>query len=430
MNTVCVFEDERHAAFEIVAALRGVFDLRCGARTLLERLHDGAAPLAFVCRDAIRELAAESHPAATFAPPRAGATLFVNARLLALGGDLERLAAGPASGFARWAGDALVVARCDGDMPSQLWACLAARVGDAADEPLAQVLARACPGLQHEAAEFRDGSCLLEHAWDLVRCNGVALCDDFRRGGGGGIDSEALLYPGVHLLQDGAIRIDAGCRVLPGAVLDAEDGPITLAAGVIVQPHVVVRGPAYVGPRSVLKAGAKIHEGTSLGPVCKIGGEVEESVVQGFSNKQHDGFLGHAWLGEWVNLGADTNNSDLKNNYSRVRMWEGGRMLDTGMQFAGLLAGDHVKSAIGTLFNTGTVVGVASQVFGAGFPPKFVPPFSWGGAAALQVYEWARAAATARAVMQRRGVTMTAAYERALHQVFARWEGAARTDLD
>jgi UDP-N-acetylglucosamine diphosphorylase/glucosamine-1-phosphate N-acetyltransferase len=423
-----VFEDERHAAFAIVAALRGVFDLRCGARTLLERLHDGQAPLGLVCRSAVRDLVGEAHPGAALAPPATGPTLFLNARFLALGGDLPRLAA-RSGAFAAWAGDALVGARCDGEQAAALWACLATRLDAARPEPLAPALARACPGLEPCAAEFHDGSCLLDHAWDLVRCNGAALCDDFRRTGAG-IDPAALVYPGVHLLQDGAIRIAADCRVLPGVVLDAEDGPITLDRGAVVQPQVVVRGPAYIGPRSLLKSGATIHEGTSLGPVCKVGGEVEESILQGYSNKQHDGFLGHAWLGEWVNLGAGTSNSDLKNNYSRVRMWEAGRMHDTGMQFAGLLAGDHVKTAIGTLFNTGTVIGTASQVFGAGFPPKFVPPFSWGGAAGLEIYEYARAAATARAVMQRRGVNLTAAYERAFHAVFVQWEGAPRIDLD
>jgi UDP-N-acetylglucosamine diphosphorylase/glucosamine-1-phosphate N-acetyltransferase len=429
VTTRVVFEDERHPAFEIVTALRGVFDLRCGARTLLERHRQLAAPGAtsFVCRAAVRSLVHEAHAAALADPASAGETLFVNARLLALGGDFDRLAVGPAGGFARFAGDVLVTARCAGETAQRLHACLAARL-DGAPEPMPAVVARACPELAvlPAAAAMRDGSCLLEHVWDLVRHNGAALCDDFRRGPGAGIDDAALVYPGVHLLQDAAIHIAAGCRVHPGVVLDAEDGPITLAPGVVVQPQVVVRGPAFVGPGSVLKAGARLHEGTSLGPVCKVGGEIAAAILQGYSNKQHDGFLGHAWLGEWVNLGAATNNSDLKNNYSQVRMWEAGRMLDTGMQFVGLVAGDHVKSAIGTLFNTGTVVGLASQVFGAGFPPKFLPPFSWGGAGGVEIYAYDRAAATARAVMRRRQVEMTTAYEQVLRAVFTRWEGSAR----
>jgi UDP-N-acetylglucosamine diphosphorylase/glucosamine-1-phosphate N-acetyltransferase len=160
--------------------------------------------------------------------------------------------------------------------------------------------------------------------------------------------------------------------------------------------------------------------------VCKIGGEVEESVVQGWSNKQHEGFLGHAWLGEWVNLGADTNNSDLKNNYSSVRVWEVGRFVDSSRMFVGLLCGDHVKSAIDTQFNTGTVVGLSSQIFGSGFPPKFVPPFSWGGAAGLERYDLERALETARAVMARRRRDLGPAYERAFRRVFETWSDARR----
>jgi UDP-N-acetylglucosamine diphosphorylase/glucosamine-1-phosphate N-acetyltransferase len=433
LTHLVVFEDEHHAAFEIVAPLRGVFDLRCGARTLLERVAPArgkGGALVLLARVALHDLVREAHPDAQVGAVADGDALFVNARLLALGDDLERLAKGPPGGFGRFAGGALVAARCDGAAATRLGALLAARIdATGAQEPIAAAFARACPDAARADAqdEWRAGSCLLEHAWDLVRHNGTALCDDFRRGPGAGVDAGALVYPGVHLLQDGAIRIGAGCRIKPGVVLDAEDGPITLADGVDVQPQVVVRGPAYIGAHTVLNAGARIHDGTSLGPVCKMGGEIAETVVQGYSNKQHDGFLGHAWLGEWVNLGAGTDTSDLKNNYSRVRMWEGGRMHDTGMQFLGLVAADHVKSAIGTAFNTGTVVGLASQIFGSGFPPKFVPPFSWGGAGALAVYDYRRAADTARVVMQRRGIAMSPAYERGLRRVFdarERWAAA------
>jgi len=303
--------------------------------------------------------------------------------------------------------------------------------GPGGGEPLADWVRRELPQLTAVPLErwpeaTRDGSVLLDHVWQLVQHNGRAICDDFRVARQTGIDAAALVYPGVHLVQDASIRIGPGCRVKPGVVLDAEDGPITLERDVEVQPGVVVRGPAWIGPRCVLKAGAKVHEGTALGPQCKIGGEVEESIVQGYSNKQHEGFLGHAFLAEWVNLGADTNNSDLKNNYSTVRAWEEGRMVDTGLMFVGLIAGDHVKSAINTQFNTGTVVGTGSQVFGSGFPPKFVPPFSWGGGESLELYRFDRALATARAVMLRRKVELTPAYAAALEREFAVWESAAR----
>jgi UDP-N-acetylglucosamine diphosphorylase/glucosamine-1-phosphate N-acetyltransferase len=448
VKSLVVFEDERHTAFSILAALRGVFDLRCGGRTLLERLYadSGAQVLHLVARPVLHELLRETHPGATVGdmpqPARIAArsgievppddVLLVSARLLALGRDLSHLAAGPAGGVAVLAGGSLVAARCPVDAARRLAAHLQARLSEPESHPPIDAwLDRELPAvarldLRAEPDRVRDGSRLLEHAWDLVLHNGAAIIDDFRKGPGAGVEDGALLYPGVHLVQDGAIHIAAGVRLKPGVVLDAEDGPITLEAGVQVQPGVVVSGPVHVGPGCLLKAGAKIHEGTSLGPGCKVGGEVEESVVQGWSNKQHEGFLGHAWLGEWVNLGADTNNSDLKNNYSNVRVWEDGRSVDTGAMFVGLLAADHVKSAIDTTFNTGTVVGLSSQIFGAGFPPKFVPPFSWGGAAGLEAYDFERALETARAVMQRRKRILSEAYGAAFRAAWLPWRDVAR----
>jgi len=433
MKTLVVFEDAGTAAFGILAALRGTFDLRCGARTLLERLRADAAAThcVLIVRPGLQALIAESHPDAAL-DLRGDAPMvdFLNGRLLSLGNDVAHLLAGPATGFVRFQDDALVAAELTAADAARLAIELRARLASPNSNPLAAWCERNLPHVARLAgavSELRSGSRLLDHGWDLVACNGLALVDDFRKGAGAGIAPEALLYPGVHLLQDGAIRIEAGARIKPGVVLDAEDGPITIGADVVVQPNVVVRGPAAIGPGSVLKAGAKVHEGTSLGPVCKIGGEVEECIVQAFSNKQHDGFLGHAYLGEWVNLGADTNNSDLKNNYSTVRVWENGRNVDTGLRFVGLLAGDHVKSAINTQFNTGTVVGLASQVFGSGFPPKFIPPFSWGGGPSLQLYEARRALETARTVMERRGIRMSAAYEACFRAEFDVWSNAVRT---
>lgn len=437
MSGLVVFEDPGHEAFGIVAALRPVFDLRCGARTLLERLCEDSgrtAPVRLLVRAGVAAVAREAHTDATLdvvAATAAQPVRFANGRLLALGGDLQRFFDGPESGVAVLAGGDLVAARLQQADAVRLFAALEEQLAGGRREAAAWIRAELphvrCTALEEAA---RDGSHLLAHTWDLVSDNGRAIIDDFRKGPGAGVEDGALVYPGVHLLQDGNIRIARGVRVKPGVVLDAEDGPITLDADAAVQPGVVVRGPAYVGRGTLLRAGAKVHEGTSLGPVCKIGGEVEESVVQAYSNKQHEGFLGHAYLGEWVNLGADTNNSDLKNNYSPVRVWESGRFVDSQQLFVGLLAGDHVKSAINTQFNTGTVVGTASQVFGSGFPPKFVPPFSWGGADALEVYDFERALDTARAVMRRRQVELTPAYAELLRSLFEAWRDAPRQTRD
>jgi UDP-N-acetylglucosamine diphosphorylase/glucosamine-1-phosphate N-acetyltransferase len=453
LKTLVVFEDAAHAAFGIVAALRGVFDLRCGGRTLVERLYidSGAQQLVLLARPELQELLRETHPGAHVGrmPPRTQVmtpgqvpalhdeVFFANGRLLALGRDLEHLfqpvGDSGSEGLAVFSRAALVGARCARGAAERLARVLQDAITGSREAGIEAELQRELPAvtrlqLESEPDRVRDGSRLLEHVWELVAKNGSAIIDDFRKGTGAGIADGALLYPGVHLLQDGAIQIAAGARLKPGVVLDAEDGPIVIEAGVVIQPNCVVRGPAWLGSASLVKAGAKLHEGTTLGPVCKVGGEIEESILQGYSNKQHEGFLGHAYLGEWVNLGADTNNSDLKNNYSTVRVWESGRFLDTGLRFLGLIAGDHVKSAINTQFNTGTVVGLSSQMFGAGFPPKFVPPFSWGGADGLEPYEYSRALEVARIVMRRRERVLSAAYERAFRKAHEASHGWSATN--
>ena len=184
-------------------------------------------------------------------------------------------------------------------------------------------------------------------------------------------------------------------------------------------PNAVIEGPASIGDRTVVKVGAKIYHGTSIGRECKVGGEVEASIVQSYTNKQHDGFLGHSYLGSWVNIGADTNTSDLKNTYGSVKVQLELERIDTGMQFVGVMMGDHSKTGINVMFDSGTVVGVSCNVYGAGLPPKFVPGFSWGDGKSLSVYDLEKGLETARRVLLRRDITMTDAYERLYRHVFA-----------
>jgi UDP-N-acetylglucosamine diphosphorylase/glucosamine-1-phosphate N-acetyltransferase len=175
-------------------------------------------------------------------------------------------------------------------------------------------------------------------------------------------------------------------------------------------PNATIVGPAFIGARTVIKSGARILEGTSIGPVCKIGGEIEETIFGAHTNKQHDGFIGNSYIGEWVNIGAASNNSDLKNNYSAVRMWCAGSMRETGRQFLGLLMGDHTKTGINTLFNTGTVVGFNCNIFSSDLPAKFVPSFSWGHGEEMTRYDLDKAMHTAATVMERREVRFTPAH--------------------
>lgn len=247
---------------------------------------------------------------------------------------------------------------------------------------------------------------LMDFPWDFIDRNGAQIVDDFSRSfARGRIDGR--VDPGVILLNEENIYIATGARVMPGVVLNAENGPIWIEKNATVMPNSVLEGPLYIGPGSRIKIGAKIYENTSIGPVCKVGGEVEETIIQEYSNKQHDGFLGHSFLGAWVNIGADTNNSDLKNNYGEITVFVNGKPVNSGKRFLGLVMGDHSKTAINTMFNTGTIVGVSCNVYGEGFPPKFIPSFSWGGSGGLRAYQFEKAVEVAKIVMGRRQVPFT-----------------------
>ena len=247
---------------------------------------------------------------------------------------------------------------------------------------------------------------VFQYIWDFIDVIGEAIHYDLQ--GRSGIHETAKLHSTVTLIHESGITIGANTHIGANVVLDASDGPIGIGDGVKIMHNSVIQGPAYIGAGSTIKIGAKIYENTSLGPVCKIGGEVEGSVVQGYSNKQHEGFLGHAILGSWVNLGADTNNSDLKNNYGEITVFLNGTPVNTEKRFLGLIMGDHSKTGINTMFNTGTIVGVNCNIFGAEMPPKFVPSFSWGGSTAgFQDYLLEKAIEVARIVMHRRKVQFT-----------------------
>jgi UDP-N-acetylglucosamine diphosphorylase / glucose-1-phosphate thymidylyltransferase / UDP-N-acetylgalactosamine diphosphorylase / glucosamine-1-phosphate N-acetyltransferase / galactosamine-1-phosphate N-acetyltransferase len=264
---------------------------------------------------------------------------------------------------------------------------------------------------------------ILEHPWELIALNADRITRDFEAAATSG-DAPAAAHardpagPGWIGYRKGMLRTGQDVTIEPGVVLDFTQGPIWLADGVTVRAFTRLAGPAWIGTGTTILGGTL--SGVSIGPACKVRGEVEETVILGYSNKAHDGFLGHAYLGRWVNLGAMTTNSDLKNNYGTVRVQSADVEVDTGMMKLGCLLGDHVKTAIGALLNTGTIVGAGSNLFGAAMPPKYVPPFSWGSGTDA-VYDVDRFLGVASIVMERRGITLTDGLRRALA---ASWEVA------
>lgn len=253
--------------------------------------------------------------------------------------------------------------------------------------------------------------------WDIFSGNEKALTADFEllckgRKSQAISQSNTVFHPEKVFIEEGA-KVEC-------AVLNASSGYIYIGKDAEVMEGALIRGPFSLGEHSQVKMGSKIYGATTIGPHCKVAGEVSNSVIFGYSNKAHEGFLGNSVLGEWCNLGADTNNSNLKNNYSKVKVWNYAfdDYINTGLQFCGLMMGDHSKCSINTMFNTGTVVGVSANIYGNGFPPKFVPSFSWGGSEGFATYRIEDAIEVATRVYERRGIIFGEKEQKLLRNLF------------
>ncbi len=265
--------------------------------------------------------------------------------------------------------------------------------------------------------EYKDKVDFINYPWDIFRLNEQEIEKDFNFITQNK-QSEAL-SPTNRYIKAERIFVEKGAKI-EFSILNPADGYIYVGKEAEIMENATVHGSLALCEHSVLKIGAKIYGATTIGPHSKVGGEINNSVLTGFSNKAHDGFLGNAVLGEWCNLGADTNNSNLKNNYADVKMWNypAEKFIPTNLQFAGLIMGDHSKSGINMMFNTGTVIGVSANIFGTGFPRNFIPSFSWGGAAGFSVYKPQKAYEVAALVMSRRKLEFDTTEKKILDKVF------------
>jgi len=269
----------------------------------------------------------------------------------------------------------------------------------------------------YEAIEY-DGDCLfIENTWDIFYKNDRAIQDDFElitknRTSQPIPTSNNVIAPEHIFIEEGAI--------VQFASLNASKGPIYIGKNTEVMEGSLIRGPFALGEGGVVKLGTKIYGATTVGPNCTVGGELKNSVIFQNSNKGHEGYLGNAVIGEWCNIGADSNNSNLKNNYAEVRIWDYNTesFARTGLQFCGLMMGDHSKCGINTMFNTGTVIGVSANIFGSGFPRNFIPSFSWGGKSGFSTYLTKKAFEVAKVVMERREIDFTQDDANILEHVF------------
>ena len=396
---IVLFEDSGFENLLPLTYFRPVWELRCGIYELKEKVirHLSTSEVYFSARQYLMDFYLA--PSTVFSPAAGEEYLFLNGRLLMGTNDSEKILS-----IARKevfvSGTSIVAWRTDGRSLGQYL-----ERGILQDD-------RILNDFSQQQVPFR----LITYPWDLIESNGVEIINDCQLSGTLG-KLNGQIDPGVHILCKDNVFLGDSVRLMPGVVIDAESGPVWIDKNVQIMPQVFLRGPLAIRADSIIKVGAKIYENTTIGPMCKVGGEIEESVFLSYSNKQHDGFLGHSYLASWINLGADTNNSDLKNNYSPISVMLNKQKIETGRRFLGAIIGDHSKTAINTMINTGSIIGVCCNVFGEGFPPKNVPSFSWGGSAGFQKYDFNRAVEVAKIVMARRNISFTDNHLKLFHAV-------------
>ena len=401
-RNLILFDDQAWSGLRPLTWLRPVAELRIGLLTMSERW---AHLLTGHTSQVTQDYLAEQYPLAI-----ARDNYFINASLLPTPALVERILK-LSQGEALTQNDELLAARLD-DRAIQRISDEDAQGGDIAGYP------------------YEGEATLLRRPYDLFAHNAAMIATDVELVCGSR-HSEPLSDTNTQFGEHEVfVERGASCEA---CTLNTTDGPIYLGEGVTVMEGSHLRGPLALCANSKVKMGAKLYGGTTVGPHCTVGGEVSNVVMQAYSNKGHDGFLGNAAIGWWCNLGADTNASNLKNNYAPVRVWDYDeeRFSESGLQFCGLVMGDHAKCGINTMFNTGTVVGLAANVFGSGYPRAFVPDFAWGGASGQVTHKLNKAYETAERMMARRGRELTEHERDAMEHVYAltsrhrRWEATA-----
>jgi UDP-N-acetylglucosamine diphosphorylase/glucosamine-1-phosphate N-acetyltransferase len=260
---------------------------------------------------------------------------------------------------------------------------------------------------------------IIKNVWELFQLNGDQIESDIKLSGKIAYGEEDI-FPQTTFSSPENIYIDEGAIIEPGTILLADKGPIYIGRNTHLMANSIIRGPSAICEKSVVKMGAKIYEDTTIGPVCKVGGEISNSIFHSYSNKAHDGYTGNSVFGQWVNLGADTNTSNLKNNYGSVKVteWKTNKEVDTGQQFIGTIMGDHSKTGINSMLNTGTLCGVCCNLFSDGYPPKFVPSFSWVSGQEIVPYHFTKAIEAMEKMMARRSVPLTKSYHNMMKAIF------------
>ena len=387
---ITVFEDQNYSSLFPLNLNRASFELRCGAFTNLERIENllnSGDTVQLVVRDELVPLALKRFPNITINPELLSPGIWLNGRGLWTEKILKELSSGRS-----YTNKGIIIAIHSND---------AVPLSD-----LHQYLDKASLVSSNIAIQF------MENIWDGIFFQSDVIKNDakyfieYKRG---------RIHPSVAIENGDNIFIGDGSEVRAGAVLDAHSGPIIIAENSYIDIGSLIQGPVYIGPNCKINPGAKVRGNVTLGPMCKIGGEIEDVIFQGYSNKQHDGFLGHSYIGEWVNLGANTNNSDLKNNYGNIRLSIEDQVVETGKQFLGTIMGDYTRTGISTMLNTGTIVGLGANLFGEGFQDKFIPSFQWGRGSRTELEKFLL---TIENMKKRRGNSMSLKEKEFLKKLF------------
>ncbi len=408
---LCIFEDDTYSNFYPLTYLRPVFQLRCGIFTLYERIVKAFNPddITLICRKNLNPTLRESgfNPL-TSAFDLDTRMLFVNGGILSAFELSRAITLLPDENTVYLSKGRLIAAYLDSDKSRQLAYYLLDQDSDMALATLGETVKQV--EMETRCAEY---------IWDLIEINPEILVSDIntcvQAGIYGDVHEQAVLYNPSDIYIGDSARIDAM------AVIDAREGPVYIGAGVEIEPFSWIQGPSFIGDKTRI-VGGQIREGTTIGPMCRVGGELEESIIQGYSNKYHAGFLGHSYLGEWVNIGAIATNSDLKNTYSNVRMEVNNAMVDTGLMKMGVVLGDHVKLGIGVMLVGGATVGVASNIMN-GLAPKIIPPFVWSDGSNVSEYTLEKFIDVAQKAMSRRKSELTTAQANLIRHVFYQTRG-------
>lgn len=401
---ICIFEDEKYLNFEPLIYYRPVYDLICGMTTLKEKIIRAFPKdkVTLKCRTYLESFVQSANEKFKVNQFDEDEYLFINGRII-VPLNLKNIVKHKSGEEKVFISNGIVVAAKVSNK----------RIKELSLDKAEVIDTKLFADLSSEEVDIP----IANYLWDFVYQNGKEIENDFKTLTKGKASTKKK-YSGVNFVNKKNIFISKNVDIKPGVVLDASTGSIFIENDVSIFPNAVIQGPFYIGKSSKIKSCATIYPNVSIGKVCKVGGEIEDTIIHSYSNKQHSGFLGHSYLGSWINLGADTNNSDLQNNYGTIKVQVNGRHIDSGKQFVGLMMGDHSKTAINTMFNTGTVVGFSSNVFGAGFPPKYIPSFGWGGAESMKEYKFTKAIETARAVFSRRDTNFTVEDEKLFEHIF------------